>query len=111
MACQLPQELGLPFSRLSCQDIARETVRRGIVASISGATVWRWLSQDAIRPWRYRSWIRPRDPNFAQIAGRVLDLYARVWEGKPLKEGDFVISTDEKTSIQARRRVVATRAP
>ena len=111
LACQLPQELGLPVSRLSCQDIARETVRRGIVASISGATVWRWLNRDAIRPWRYRSWIRPRDPNFASIAGRVLDLYARVWEGKPLKDSDFVICTDEKTSIQARRRVVATRAP
>jgi hypothetical protein len=27
-----------------------------------------------------------------------------VWEGEPLTDDDFVISTDEKTSIQARRR-------
>jgi hypothetical protein len=34
----------------------------------------------------------------------VLDLYARRWAGKPLTGNDFVISADEKTSIQARCR-------
>jgi hypothetical protein len=61
LACQLPRDLGLPFSRLTRDEIARQAVTRGITASISGATVWRWLSQDAIRPWCYRSWIWPRD--------------------------------------------------
>jgi hypothetical protein len=75
-----------------------------LVASISGSTLWRWLHQDAIRPWYHRSWIFPRDPNFADKAGRILDLYARGWEGEPLKDDEFVISADEKTSIQARRR-------
>jgi len=31
-----------------------------------------------------------------------LDLYSRQWEDKPLKSDEFVISADEKTSIQAR---------
>ena len=105
MACQLPSEQGLPFSRFSCADIAREAVQRGIVASISGRTVWRWLDADAIKPWRYRSWIFPRDPRFGQKAGRVLDLYQGLWEGEPLGPEDYVISADEKTSIQARGRV------
>ena len=104
LACQLPSERDLPFSRLSHADIAREAVRNGIAASISGATVWRWLSTDAIKPWLYRSWIFPRDPNFAAKAARVLDLYQGVWNGKRLKPNDFVISADEKTSIQARSR-------
>jgi hypothetical protein len=56
-----------------------------------------------IRPWYHRSWIFPKDPDFAEKAGRVLDLYSRQWEGKPLKADEFVISADEKTSIQARR--------
>ena len=111
LACELPQQLGLPFSRLSHQDIADEAVRRGLVASISGATVWRWLSADAIRPWCYRSWIWPRDPLFAQKAGRVLDLYHGIWNGSPLKPGDFVICCDEKTSIQARHRCVEGTPP
>jgi hypothetical protein len=81
LACELPAEAGLPFSRFSCADIAREAIRRGITASISGRTVWRWLDADAIRPWLYRSWIFPRDPRFAEKAGRVLDLYQGLWDG------------------------------
>jgi hypothetical protein len=104
LACQLPCKRNIPFSRLSNADIAREGVDSGIVASISGATVWRWLSADAIKPWQYRSWIFPRDPNFAEKAGRILDLYQGFWNGKRLRPNDYVISSDEKTSIQARNR-------
>ena len=111
LACQLPAELGLPLSRFSHADIARQAVQRGIVASISGRTVWRWLDADAIKPWRYRSWIFPRDPRFAEKAGRVLDLYQGVWEGQPLGPNDYVISADEKTSIQARGRIAPGTAP
>src|SRR5919109_4891199 len=58
----------------------------------------------AIRPWYRRSWIFPRDPAFEAKAGRVLDLYHGGWAGAPLGANDFVLSADEKTSIQARRR-------
>jgi hypothetical protein len=111
LACQLPKQLGLPFSRFTHDEIAREVEKQGIVASISGKTVWRWLNKDAIRPWCYRSWIWPRDPDFEQKAARVLDLYHDIWEGKPLSKYDFVISSDEKTSIQARHRVRPVTAP
>lgn len=104
MACELPWESGVPLSRWSTHEIAREVVRRGIVAKISGATVWRWLSEDAIRPWQHRSWIFPRDPNFAQKAGRVLDLYHGTWCRGRLAGDEYVICADEKTSIQARIR-------
>ena len=104
IACELPATLGLPLSRLSSADVLQEAQRRGIVAKISNKTVWRWLHEDAIRPWRHRSWIFPRDPDFAAKAGRILDLYAREWKGESLRDDDFVISADEKTSIQARIR-------
>jgi len=107
LACELPSEQGLPLSRFSHAELARQAVARGLVASISGATVWRWLSADAIRPWSYRSWIFPRDPQFAEKAGRVLDLYQGLWEGQRLEPDDYVISADEKTSIQARRRLAS----
>ena len=111
LACELPSESGLPFSRFSCADIARQAVQRGLVASISGATVWRWLETDAIKPWSYRSWIFPRDPQFALKAGRVLDLYQGMWEGQPLGPEDYVVSADEKTGLQARRRIAPTQPP
>jgi len=102
IACQLPRERDLPLSRMSLSDIHREVLKQGVVATISKTTLWRWLSQDAIQPWRFRTWLFPRDPNFADKAGRVLDLYARVWDGVRLGSDDFVLSSDEKTSIQAR---------
>jgi len=111
VACELPATRGLPLSRVSCSDIAREVQRSGLAATISDKTVWRWLSEDAIRPWQHRCWIFPRDPNFAVKAARILDLYGRRWKSKPLGRRDFVISTDEKTSIQARRRLHPTLPP
>ena len=108
LACELPAESGLPLSRFSRQDLVREATRRGLVASISGSTIWRWLDADAIRPWQHRSWIFPRDPQFRAKAVRVLDLYQGGWQGQPLREDELVISADEKTSIQARLRLHPT---
>ena len=105
LACELPHRCGLPLSRWSLADIQREVVAEGIVAQVSGSTLWRWFSREALCPWRYRSWIFPRDPNFAAKAGRVLDLYQGCWRGAPLGRRDFVLSADEKTSIQARIRI------
>ena len=104
LACELPAKYGRPLSRWSTTDRVQQVQQSGRVASRSGSTLWRWLHEDAIRPWYQRSWIFPRDPEFATKAGRVLDLYAREWQGSSLKEDEFVISADEKTSIPARRR-------
>ena len=108
LACELPTYNGVPLSRWSAAELAAEVVRSGLVASISGSTVWRWLQKDAIRPWYHRSWIFPRDPAFETKAGRVLDLYHRRWNDQPLDAHDFVVCADEKTSIQARRRTHPT---
>ena len=108
LACELPWASKVPLSRWSRDEIAREVIDRGIVAKISGTTVWRWLSRDAIRPWQHRTWIFPRDPEFELKAARVLDLYQGIWENRPLRKNEYVISADEKTSIQARVRIHAT---
>lgn len=111
LACELPSKFGVPLSRWSTKDLAAQVRKSGLVASISGITVWRWLNEDAIRPWQHRCWIFPRDPNFAEKAGRILDLYERTCEGEQLKDDEFVLSADEKTSIQARRRKHNTLPP
>ena len=111
LACELPATLGLPLSRFSVADVAQQARQSGLVATISDSTVWRWLHADAIRPWQHRCWIFPRDPLFAVKAGRILDLYQRRWQGKLLRDDEFVLSTDEKTSIQARARIHPTLPP
>ena len=96
--------------RWSCPELARELAARCHVA-VSVSSVRRWLAEDALKPWQHHSWISVRDPNFAVKAARVLDLYAGVWDGKPLGPNDFVICADEKTSIQARCRCHPTLPP
>ncbi|HYO00417.1 MAG TPA: IS630 family transposase [Mycobacterium sp.] len=104
LACTLPAETGQPLSRWSSTELAAEVITRGIAETISAATVRRWLAADAIKPWQHRSWIFPRDPDFPTKAARVLDLYARRWQGQLLGPDDYVISADEKSQLQALHR-------
>ena len=110
LACALPAGSGVPLSRWSGPDLAREVAARCGIA-VSASTIGRWLARDALRPWQHRSWISVRDPQFAAGAARVLDLYAGTWGGRPLGAGDYVICADEKTSIQARCRCHPTLPP
>lgn len=111
LACERPAERNVPLSRYSLAEIAAE------VAAVSNgdpcpsrSSVWRLLRHDALRPWRYRCWIFPRDPHFLELAGPVLDLYSCIWQGRPLWADEYVLSADEKTSIQVRRRRHSTLA-
>lgn len=111
MACELPATHDQPLSRWSLSELTHHVCQSGLVASLSDSTLWRWLHQDAIRPWQHRCWIFPRDPDFATKAGRILDLYQRQWQSRTLQDDEFVISADEKTSIQARHRLHPTLPP
>jgi DDE superfamily endonuclease len=100
IACELPITHGVPLGRFSRTELHRLVIERG-VTDASATTIWRWLHEDAIKPWQTRSWIFPRDPAFAEKAGRVLDLYARVFEGRRLRPDEYVICADEKSQLQA----------
>lgn len=111
MAYDPPEERDVPQSRWSASDLAAQAADEGLVEPVSRSTVRRWLDADAIRPWRYRSWIFPRDPEFAVKAGRVLDLYQRIWDGAGLGDDEYVISTDEKSQLQILSRCHPGRPP
>jgi hypothetical protein len=83
------------------------------VTDASATTIWRWLHDRSLKPWQQRSWIFPRDPNFQPKAGRVLDLYARRFQGRRLHPGEYVICADEKSQLQAlaRRHETVPAAP
>jgi transposase len=104
MACEPPEARAVPQARWSSADLAAQATAEGLVGSVSASTVRRWLAEAAIRPWRYRSWIFPRDLDFAAKAGRVLDLYRRVWDGRELAADEYVISADEKSQLQVLSR-------
>ena len=112
IACELPATHGRPLSRFSRTELHRLVFERGVTEA-SASTIWRWLHDDAIKPWQTRSWIFPRDPAFAEKAGRALDLYARVFDGKRLRPDEYVICADEKSQLQAlgRRHTTVPVAP
>jgi DDE superfamily endonuclease len=103
IACELVAETKQPLSRQSLADVTARG-RPVLGTPISRSTVWRSLDTDAIKPWRYKDWIFPRAPPFAAKAGPILDLYAGMWRGEPWGPKDHILSADEKTSLQARRR-------
>lgn len=103
--------MGLPLSRFSVAEVRDWIIDEHIVEEVSLSTVWRWLHEDAIRPWFYHSWLFPRDPQFLEKAGPVLDLYQGLWQGQPLGPNDYVISADEKSQLQALGRPTPTLAP
>jgi hypothetical protein len=110
LACELPATQGLPLSRFSRSELHRLVVERGI-SDASASTIWRWLHDDALKPWQQRSWIFVRDPAFAEKAGRVLDLYQRRFDGCRLRPDEYVICADEKSQLQALGRKHASLPP
>ena len=110
VACELPVRYGLPLGRFSRTELYRLVIELAVTEA-SASTVWRWLHEDAIKPWQQQCWIYRRDPEFAAKAGRALDLYARVFEGKRLRPDEYVISADEKSQLQALGRRHETSAP
>ena len=103
IACEMVYETKRPLSRQSLADVT-DRAGAAVAKPISRSTVWRILDADAIKPWQYKYWIFPRDPQCADKAGVILDLYAGVWQGDALGAHDYILSADEKTSIQARHR-------
>jgi hypothetical protein len=71
LACALPAGSGVPLSRWSYPELARELAARCQVGA-SASTIGRWLASDALKPWQHRSWISVRDPEFAVKAARRL---------------------------------------
>jgi hypothetical protein len=110
IACDVVARTGNPLSRQSTTDLAKRA-QAELDKPISRTTVWEILAADAIKPWQYEHWIFPRAPDFVAKAAVVLDLYEGYWQGERLDPFDRVLSSDEKTRIQARVRCHASLPP
>jgi DDE superfamily endonuclease len=86
-------------------------IKQEIVEHISIGKLWTILDEDALRPWYHRSWLFPRDPQFLEKAGPILDLYQGTFENRALRAREYVLSFDQKTRIQARARKHPTVPP
>jgi DDE superfamily endonuclease len=103
IVCETLEAQKLPLSRFSITDLQRIVVKEEGLATLSHASLGRILKQNALKPWQYRHWLFPRDPDFVDKACIVLDLYAGFWQGQPLGPDEYLLSADEK-SIQVLAR-------
>ncbi len=107
-ACSLPQTQGVPLARWSRSELARKVASAPQLPPVSASTIGRWLKEERIRPWRYHCWQHIQDPEqFLERARPVLQLYGRA--RALLKEGTWLVCSDEKTSLQAREAEQAPR--
>jgi transposase len=111
LACQLPAATGVPLSRWTAPELAAELRAQGLASPISPSSLLRILAEHPIKPWRYQSWVFPRDPDFDAKATVILGLYQGTYQGQPLRPSDRIVSVDAKPSIQARARCHATGPP
>ena len=85
-------------------ELLAELAQAGTDCELSVSSVLRILAEHPVKPWQYRSWISPRDPDFAAKAAVILNLYQGYYQGTRLQPGDRILSVDAKPSIQARGR-------
>jgi transposase len=102
LATQVPTEQGHPITQWSMTDLGRAAVDKGIVPSISPATIWRLLDQAALKPHRWHYWLNSTDPQFDAKMQEIVGLYLQALE--MYQRGEILLSVDEKTSIQALER-------
>jgi hypothetical protein len=95
--CEILHEHNQPLSRFSLSALTPLVRPRTGLSQLSQATLGRVLAQNALKPWQYRYWLFPRDPDFVTKACVVLDLYAGFWQGQRLGDREYVLSADEKT--------------
>lgn len=106
VACEMPELRGRSIDKWDCSEIANELIRTNIVDSISVETVRRILNSQKLKPWRHHLWLsekKERNQEFCDKVRDVCDVYFR-----PLKDYECVLSVDENTSIQARKRIGKT---
>ena len=105
VACENPEKSGRPISHWTPRELADEVIKRKIVVSISPRHVGRILSEADLKPHLSRYWLNanPDDPEtFAQETHTVCEVYHQAPQLH--QAGVSIVSTDEKSGIQALER-------
>ena len=109
VACEPPELSGRPVTHWTPRELADEVVKRRIVESISSRTVGRLLADAVLKPHLSRYWLNanPEDPEvFDAQVHTVCELYVQARALHAV--GVHLMSTDEKTGIQALERKAHT---
>ena len=102
VACEQPRDSGRPITCWSSRELAAEVVKRGIVKTIARSTVSRLLKEAKLKPHLSRYWLNAQPEDEAAFDAQVRVVCALYRQATQLhKRGIHLVSTDEKTGIQA----------
>jgi transposase len=102
VACERPQDCGRPITRWSSRELAAEMVKRRIVKTIARSTISQLLKEAKIKPHLSRYWLNAQPEDEAVFEAQVRAICALYRQATQLhKLGIHLVSTDEKTGIQA----------
>ena len=112
LACEDPQDSGLPASHWTAAELAGEAITRGIVKDISRRSVARFLEACDLKPHQWRYWFIRRADHGEEFDAATREVSAVYAQAQSLYEqGVHVVCTDEKTGIQALERMAPTLHP
>lgn len=102
LACESPEDKGLPFSHWTPGTLAQQAKQEGIVEQISPRSVGRFLKEADLKPHRHRNWLNPNIKDHKAHQKQVQSVYDVYHTAEAAEEkGTHVFSVDEKTGIQA----------
>jgi transposase len=104
LSLQEPESVGVPISNWTPEALAQKAIKEKIVDKISGRHVGRYLKEVDIKVHQCKGWLNSKDKikdpeEFNKNVKEVCEIYQTSKELE--KEGVHIVSSDEKTSIQA----------
>ena len=109
LACEVKDASDEATSHWTWSEPVTESVKRGIFEKISSSSVGRFLKEAHIKPHLSHYWInaQPEEPEkFYEEIKVICDLYNNAFS--LYKKGVYLVSTDERTGIQALEREHST---
>jgi transposase len=110
LACEPPQQSGLPITHWTGTELAGEAIKRGIFESISASQVNRLLREAQLQPHRSRYWLNTTEKDQQRFEAQVQMVCACYHDAPALyfQHDTHTICVDEMTGIQALERIAST---
>ena len=110
LALMSPSECNRPITNWTARELTDEVHLQGIAAGISQRQVKRFLDQGDLKPHKSQYWLNPKIEDRSEYedqAKNICDLYLQA--KSLIEKGIHLVSTDEKTGIQALERITETK--
>lgn len=113
IACESPEQSNRPVPTWTGRELADETIKRGLVESISASQVNRILREVDLQPHKSQYWCNTTEKDhelFKQQVQSVCQTYLKASE-RYRQSGTRTVCVDEMTSLQANERCDKTKPP